>query len=126
MAAFPALLMLPGPAFPAFDFAPPPPPDASPVTVSATEQNECGSLVNPSRRFTMLGRPLYLTSTTLPENSVGHAVHTAASLWDCSLVLAKYFEQLHQKHQLPVSQHTRIVELGLAGFLLRFLLFIYF
>ena len=98
------LLALPGPAFPAFDFSP-----VGAASVAAAEPA-------PAPRFTVCGTPVVLTADQHAADAVAHTVHTAASLWDCSLVLAKYLE--HAVARIPaLLARPRLLELGAAGLL---------
>jgi hypothetical protein len=80
------LLALPGPAFPNFALFVPP----------RNRGDEGSAAVASGAPFFIHGRPIQLTQATLAADCTSHEVLTAGSLWDCSLVLAKYFERATQ------------------------------
>jgi predicted nicotinamide N-methyase len=98
------VLALPGPLFPAINFRPQRAQDClAPSTCGGKEAERSETH---GKRFIVNGTPLYLQQKPHVSSS-SHAVLTAASVWDCSLMLAKYVE----KH----AQHFRgktVLELG--------------
>ena len=103
----PVLLALPGPLFPRADFSPPTQECAAGVLLCLVSVHcegtrggraEACSLLAPGNaggrgeRFVINGAPLYLGENPQVA-SASHEVLTAASVWDCSLMLAKYVER---------------------------------
>ena len=59
-------------------------------------------------RFEILGRAIVLAEAEQLADE-RHTVQTATSVWDCSVVLAKWLEQ---PAQLPLVRGRRVIELG--------------
>jgi hypothetical protein len=94
----PVLLALPGPEFPQVNFDPPLPHGAGAPKERATQRGE---------PFVIGGRSLYLQRER-EVDSEDHAERTAGSIWDCSLVLAKYLA----RHGELLVRGKRVLELG--------------
>ena len=94
----PVLLALPGPEFPRVNFDPPLPHGAGAPEERATQRGE---------PFIIGGRSLYLQRER-EVDSEDHAERTAGSIWDCSLVLAKYLA----RHGELLVRGKRVLELG--------------
>lgn len=100
----PVLLALPGPAFPHIDF------DPLPTAAADGQEQECGAAATTGirgMRFMVGGKPLLLDKS-VGVDSESHTEKTAGSVWDCSLVLAKYLE--NKSEALLVGKH--VAELG--------------
>jgi len=92
----PIILALPGPLFPPIDFD----------HASEEEGPKRGSGTI-KKRFSIAGRNMYLKGEPHVDSS-DHAEQTAGSIWDCSLVLAKYLE----KHSQRYLKDHHVLELG--------------
>ena len=95
-----AMLALPGPLFPRIDFAPPTPECLASAAPDVEREAVRG------KRFMILGTPMYLEDKPKVSSS-SHTVKTSASVWDCSLMLAKFVE----KHE-PEFRGKTVLELG--------------
>lgn len=109
----PVLLALPGPAFPHIDFDPLP-------AAAAEGEGGCAAAATGMRgtRFMVGGRPLLLNKS-VGVDSESHTEKTAGSVWDCSLVLAKYLESnrealLEGKHVVELGSGQGVVGLACA------------
>jgi hypothetical protein len=91
------LLALPGPEFPRVNFD---------KAHDAGSTQECRSRSG-GVPFTISGRNLYLVHDR-EIDSEDHAERTAGSIWDCSLVLAKYLA----RHTDQLIRGKRVIELG--------------
>lgn len=69
-----------------------------------------------SKRFSVLGTPIYLAPATRASLAAAeHEVQTASSVWDCSVVLAKFLEHAQKTRLRPscvLHPETRAIELG--------------
>ena len=95
-----AMLALPGPLFPRIDFAPPTPECLASAAPDVEREAVRG------KRFMILGTPMYLEDKPKVSSS-SHTVKTSTSVWDCSLMLAKFVE----KHE-PEFRGKTVLELG--------------
>eukprot|EP00282_Hemiselmis_andersenii_P015141 CAMPEP_0114157062 /NCGR_PEP_ID=MMETSP0043_2-20121206/26409_1 /TAXON_ID=464988 /ORGANISM="Hemiselmis andersenii, Strain CCMP644" /LENGTH=173 /DNA_ID=CAMNT_0001252581 /DNA_START=113 /DNA_END=631 /DNA_ORIENTATION=+ len=102
--AQPVLLSLPGPAFPLINF------DPSPGQCDGRDgdgKDETTGGEYLGIRFLVGGKPLLLDKQVTVDTD-SHTEKTAGSVWDCSLVLAKYLE----KHRERLLRGKHVLELG--------------
>eukprot|EP00123_Amoebidium_parasiticum_P008242 comp18672_c0_seq2/m.20345 comp18672_c0_seq2/g.20345 ORF comp18672_c0_seq2/g.20345 comp18672_c0_seq2/m.20345 type:complete len:106 (-) comp18672_c0_seq2:722-1039(-) len=93
----PIMLALPGPAMPPLNFDPP-------------GEGAAGDV----NRLTIKGMPLYLQPQRPEGEDTPHTVLTAGSVWDCSVVLAKYLDQCSIRGNCWVKG-KRVLEVGDTG-----------
>jgi len=98
-AAPPVLLALPGPLFPKVDFRPS-------GAGTCSEVLAHGGQFHGGERFLINGAPLFLEENP-HVSSDSHVVLTAVSVWDCSLMLAKFVE-----HHADNFRGKTVLELG--------------
>ena len=98
-AAPPVLLALPGPLFPHVDFRPS-------EAGACSEASAHGGESHGGERFLINGAPLVLEENPR-VSSDSHVVRTAVSVWDCSLMLAKFVE-----HHADDFRGKVVLELG--------------
>lgn len=111
----PVLLALPGPAFSHIDFDPDPRGEEE-CKSGAQHRHSKGS--SRGLRFIVGGKPLLLDKS-VSIDSDSHTEKTAGSVWDCSLVLAKYLEMnsetlLKDKHVMELGSGQGVVGIACA------------
>lgn len=63
-------------------------------------------------RFTIKGKPIFLKREQIGSEETHHAIKTANSIWDCSIVLAKYLEYQDEFKTPEFLNNKSAIELG--------------
>ncbi|KAI9594955.1 putative methyltransferase-domain-containing protein [Syncephalis fuscata] len=104
------LLMLPGPEWPRLDFC---------YRSNTNKDDDNDGNSNTESYFTIVGRPIFTHTSTMTKKAnvlnaesipaTDHAIKTASSVWDASLILAKFLEKNANELEL---KNKRTIELG--------------
>ncbi|KAG0212837.1 hypothetical protein BGX28_005493 [Mortierella sp. GBA30] len=102
------MLMIEGPKFSAFNFSP----DPSGSSAGEFLVINGHRILLPQKKATPLAESeKEITSGHQDEDNLTHTAKTAASVWDCSIVLSKYLEALAEKSP-EYWNGKRVLELG--------------